>query len=91
MAEKAKALFYDGPDRMIWVRSHPGSRCCVLRSDALPYLCSRASKSKKFSGQELKEIRRHIGSLETPKQVRIPPIMNCYGSEKIADHTIVSV
>ena len=30
--------------------------------------------SSKFSGQEFEEIHRNIGSPETPKQVRIPPI-----------------
>ena len=30
--------------------------------------------SSKFSGQQFEEIHRSIGSLETPKQVRIPPI-----------------
>ena len=30
--------------------------------------------SSKFSGQEFEEIHRNIGSSETPKQVRIPPI-----------------
>ena len=29
--------------------------------------------SSKFSGQEFEEIHRNIGSLETSKQVRIPP------------------
>ena len=30
--------------------------------------------SSKFSGQEFQEIHKNIGSSETPKQVRIPPI-----------------
>ena len=31
-------------------------------------------KSSNLSGQEFKNIEWNIGSLETPKQVRIPPI-----------------
>ena len=36
--EKAKALYYDDPDRMIWVQHAPWSRCYVLGWDVLWWL-----------------------------------------------------
>ena len=37
------------------------------------YLCLEASNKQQINGQEFLEIRKNIESLETPKQVRIPP------------------
>ena len=51
--------------------------------------------SSKFSGQEFEEIHRNIGSSETPKQVRIPPITKyslkwkvCGSSNKLGSHAV---
>ena len=37
------------------------------------YLCLEASNKQQINGQEFLEIRKNIESLETPKQLRIPP------------------
>ena len=55
-----------------WIR-----RCMMIISS------SWLRTSSKFSGQEFEEIHRNIGSLETPKQVRI---VNAMKSARIVQH-----
>ena len=46
----------------------------MLYNDYSISVC-RLQTTSKFSGQEFEEIHSNIGSLETPVQVHIPPII----------------
>ena len=54
---------------------HPGHVVASLDKTLYDdYLCLVASNKQQISGQEFEEIHWKIGSSETPKQLRIPPI-----------------
>ena len=69
---------YNDPDRMIWVLVKL-LRPWIKRFMIIIFTWWLQTSSK-LSGQELEEIHTNSGSLETPKQVRIPPCTKVCGS-----------
>ena len=83
MVQKGKSIcFYDDPDCMTWVPLAPWLRCCV-RGFTMIVSARWLRKSSKFSEPSFEEIHRNIGSMETPKQVCIPPIIGPFFDTRV--------
>ena len=60
-------------DRKIWVQPVPWSRTSLDKTLYDDYLCFLALNKQQIWWTRIQRIYRNVGSLETLKQVRIPP------------------